>query len=185
MRTEVKKDVLEILEEVIAILKVKEEKDIFELKQLSDYTNHNSLVFQDEDTISIGILVYALSKMLERCYSDDKVCSKLDDHITNARDYLRKDNIEAYRAEIKKLFELLSSIDKKLRFYAQEVIAQAKVKKGFKLFEHGLSAAKAAELMGITQWEMMSYIGNTQVFEKENISTDIRKRLAFTRTLFS
>ncbi len=184
MRTEVKRDVLEVLEEVIEILRVKEEKDIFELKQLREYTTKDSLVFQDEDSISIGILVYAISKMIERCYADPKLYTNLIDFLINARDYLRKDHFDAYRKEIKKIFKLLSSTDKKLKLYVQEVIEQAKIKKGFKLFEGGISASRASDLMGISKWELMSYIGNTHVFDNEKISTDVRKRLAFTRSLF-
>ncbi len=184
MRTNIKKDVLEILEEVIEILRVKESRDIFQLKQLSDYAINDSFIFQDEDSITIGVLVYALSKMVERCYADHSLYTKLSDHLFNARDYLRRDNLNSYRNEIKKLFKLLSSFEKKFKYYIQEVIEQAKVKKGFSLFEHGMSIGRASKLMGITRWELMNYIGNTQVFERENISTNIRKRLAYTRSLF-
>tara|TARA_Y100000034_G_scaffold39094_2_gene48172 strand:- start:8390 stop:8947 length:558 start_codon:yes stop_codon:yes gene_type:complete len=184
MKIEIKRDVLEVLEEVIEILRVKEEKDVFELKQLSNYTTKDSLVFQDEDSISIGILIYALYKLVMRCYADDTIYKNLMAGLMNARDHLRKDHFVGYRKEIKKLFKLLSSIDKKLKLYVQEVIDQAKLKKGFKLFEGGVSASKAADLMGVSKWELMSYIGNTQVFDREKISTDIRKRLAFTRSLF-
>ena len=98
--------------------------------------------------------------------------------------YLRKDDYHAYRKEIKRLFALLSSIDKKLKLYIQEVIGQAKLKKGFKLFEYGMSIAKASKIMGITRWELMNYVGNTKVFDREKISTNMSKRLAFTRSLF-
>ncbi len=184
MRTQVKKDVLEILEEVIDILKVKEDKDTLRLKKLSTYIVNDSFVFQDADAISIGVLIYALSKMIERYHADEKLAVQIKDYIINARDFLRKDNFGAYRKEITKLFKFLSSLDKKLKIYIQETINQAKLKKGFGLFQHGMSIAKASKLMGITRWELMNYVGHTKVFDKENISTNVKKRLAFTRSLF-
>ena len=51
----IKKDILSIISKTIAILKIKEEKDIIELKELSNHTIHNASIFQDEDSVSIAI----------------------------------------------------------------------------------------------------------------------------------
>ena len=62
----VKKDVLNVLSDVVKILKVGEETDVIELMELSNHTIHNASVFQDEDSVSIAILIYSLSKVIER-----------------------------------------------------------------------------------------------------------------------
>ena len=91
--------------------------------------------------------------------------------------------IQEYRDIMKDIMNLISEVDSKIKMYIEEVISQAKIKKGSKIYEHGISAARAAEILGISQWELMGYIGNT--VSSENISTGrAKKRLLFARELF-
>ena len=53
----VKKDALQILNRVIEIVKIKDEKDALELKELSNHTIHNASVFQDDASLSIAVLI--------------------------------------------------------------------------------------------------------------------------------
>ena len=66
MESAVRNDALRIISRVIEILEAKEEKDPMELKELSNNTIHNASVFQDECSVSIAVLIYALSKIIER-----------------------------------------------------------------------------------------------------------------------
>ena len=65
MENKVRKDILKVLHRAIDILSVREEKDVLELKELSNHTIHNSSIFQDEDSISFAILMYCLAKLIE------------------------------------------------------------------------------------------------------------------------
>lgn len=179
----IRKDILSILSNTIEILRKKEEKDIIELKELSNHTIHNASIFQDEDSVSIAILIYSLSKVIERKYGEINLKPILDLLIA-ASDYLKKDGIEDYRKTIKKLFSLISKIDSKLKLYIEEVIRQAQIKKGSQLYRHGISLARAAEILGISQWELMSYTGHTKIIDATKEAIDIKSRLNFTRSLF-
>lgn len=178
----IKDDTLSIILKTIETLKEKEETDVIELKNLSNHTIHNASVFQDEDSVSIAILVYSLSKIIERKFGelDFKPILNL---LNISCAYLRKDNINEYRKTIKKLFNLISKIDSKLKLYIGEVIRQAQIKKGSQLYRHGISLARASEILGISQWELMNYIGHTKITDTE-AKEDIRSRLNFTRRLF-
>ena len=180
----VRKDALEILNKVIDILSVKEEKDVIELKDLSDHTIHNSSVFQDEISVSMAVLIYSLSKIIERRETvlNYKYILKL---LKTARNYLYDYEEKKFSNVIKNLFSEISNIDSKLKLYVQEVINQAQVKKGYKLYAHGLSYAKAAEILGISQWELMNYIGKTKISEEAYDIVDVRARLKYARGLFS
>lgn len=179
----IKKDILSIISKTIEILKVKEEKDVIELKYLSNHTIHNASIFQDEDSVSIAILIYSLSKSIERKLGELNLKPILD-LLSSSSNYLKKDNIDEYRKTIKKLFSLISKIDAKLKLYIEEVIKQAQIKKGSQLYRHGISLARAAEILGISQWELMNYIGHTKITDFESRS-DIESRLKFTRGLFA
>ena len=58
----IKKDILTVLNKLVEILKVKEESDIVDIRELSNHVIHNASVFQDEDSISIAILIIHYQK---------------------------------------------------------------------------------------------------------------------------
>lgn len=178
----VKRDILKILIRTLDILKEKEEKDIVELKELSNHTIHNASIFQDRDSVSIAILIYSLSKIIERKGYIEK---RIDIMIKRAKNYLERDNFDQYNKIIKELFKAISNIDMQLKLYIQEVIDQAQIKKGTRLYEHGISMAQAANILGISQWELMGYIGKTKIIDVAQKRTDIKERLKFTKNLFN
>ena len=64
MEGAVRNDALHIISKVIEILETKKQKHTMELKELSNNTIHNASVFQDECSVSIAVLIYALSKII-------------------------------------------------------------------------------------------------------------------------
>jgi len=179
----IKKDILSIISKTIEILKTKEEKDLIELKDLSNHTIHNASIFQDEDSVSIAILIYSLSKIIERKFGELDFRPILN-LLAKSSNYLKKGSNKEYRKTIKGLFSLISKIDTKLKLYIGEVIQQAQIKKGSQLYRHGISLERASEILGISQWELMGYIGHTKIADTE-AKVDIRSRLNFTRGLFT
>lgn len=168
-----------MLNDVIDILRVKESKDVFELKVLSNHTIHNASIFQDKDSITVAIVIYSLYKILDR----NKDINVFDD-LVSARDFLIKDNVVGFRGIIRNILKKISESDKRLEKFIQDVIEKAKVRKGMKIHEHGISMAKVSELLGISLWELMSYVGKTRMFDIENINIDVNKRLSFVREVF-
>jgi hypothetical protein len=172
----VRNDNIRIIEESINALK---QKDILKLKEISEHTIHNASIFQDKDSITIAVLIYALSKILERGIENHYWFEK---KLEFAKVQLIKQNIDFYRKTIKEIFSQISRIDSKLKIYVQEVIEKAKIKKGAKLYYHGISIARTASVLGITQWELMNYIGKLE--EPKAAATNIKDRLSFARKLF-
>jgi hypothetical protein len=180
----IKKDILSTISQTIEILKVKEERDIIELKQLSNHTIHNASIFQDEDSVSIAILIYSLSKVIEREFGKIEFEPILN-ILNSSYEYLKKDNFYGYRKTIKRLFNLISRVDTRLKLYIEEVVRQAQIKKGSQLYRHGISLARAAEILGISQWELMDYVGHTKITDATEEAIDIKSRLNFARRLFT
>ena len=180
----IKKDILAVLSELVEIFKVKEETDIIQIKELSNHVIHNASVFQDEDSISVAILIYSLSKIMERQQKGldyNKVLSMLNSCILN----LKNNEDEAFRKLIKNIFNFIRTIDAKLKLYIHEVINQAQIKKGCKLCEHGISVARASEVLGISQWELMHYLGKTTLIDQFSEPVNVLKRLKIARSLFA
>ena len=177
----IKRDILAVLNDLVEILKVKEESDIVKIKELSNHVIHNASVFQDEDSVSVAILIYALSKVIERKQRDvdyEKLSSMLNSCILNLNDD------DTFRKSIKTIFNFIRIMDEKLKLYIHEVINQAQIKKGCKLCEHGISIARASEVLGISQWELMHYIGKTTLIDQFSEPVNVAKRLKIARSLF-
>jgi hypothetical protein len=154
------------------------------LKELSDYTISNAGIYQDTDSLSIAVIVYAISKLLERWGFDSEYSDELRELLAGAEFSLRDNKEEEYREQIKKISEFISIIEKSYRIYIEKVLEKAQVKKGSRLYEQGISAAKAASLLGIGQWELMSYVGKTNIHEDTETKFSADQRLKFARSLF-
>ena len=185
MDPKVKEDILAMLTDAIEVLKTKEEKDILELKELSDHTIHNASVFQDEDSITIAVILYAIYKIVERPSGlDTKVYDLIRFELKKAKDILIGDDVEGYRKKIDGLSSIISAIDSKLKLYVEEVINKAQIKKGSRLYEHGISLERAAEILDISHWELMSYVGKTRITDEAGESINVKDRIKFARGLF-
>ena len=179
----IKKDILAVLSELIEILKIKGDSDVIQIKELSNHVIHNASVFQDEDSISVAVLIYSLSKIIERKHGDldyAKVAVMLNSCISS----LKNNDEEYFRKSIKEIFNFIRTMDSKLSMYIHEVINQAQIKKGCKLCEHGISVARASEVLGISEWELMHYLGKTTVVDKFSEPVNVMKRLKIARSLF-
>ena len=94
---------------------------------------------------------------------------------------LEKSNEKKYREVVKNIFKRIGEIDDSLKLYIDDVLDKAKIVKGSKLYEQGVSIERAAELLGISQWELMSYVGKTKIIDryKEQVTpTTARMRFA-------
>ena len=63
MNESVKADLLYALSQAPELLKA---GDAAALKELSDHTIHNAAIFQEQDSLSFAVVMYSLSKVIER-----------------------------------------------------------------------------------------------------------------------
>ena len=173
----VKEDILSVLKDAETFLKSNE---ILRLKELSDHTIHNSSIFQDEDSITIAVLVYSLSKICERNGNTSRFAAL----VRHARSHLLKDELSRYKQVIKLFARAISDSDSRFSMYVQDVIDKAEIKKGSRLYYHGISLAQAANLLGISQWELMSYVGKTHIIDTYTPIGNVNDRINLARKLF-
>lgn len=181
MNPVVVKDILDVLSKVINALK---DKDYGAIAELSNHVIHDASIFQDDDSVSFAILIYALSKTLQRCIECGASFAKFQDVLSEASAALKRGDDNLYREKIHSIFTTIQSTDDKLKLYIEEVIHKAKIKKGSKMYAHGISVARTAEILGIGQWELMSYVGKTWMPEIMS-QDDVKKRVGVARKLFA
>ncbi|MFW5746956.1 MAG: hypothetical protein ACOCWQ_05410 [Nanoarchaeota archaeon] len=183
MNEDVRQDILAVLTKAQVAL---QDRDEVILSQISNETIHNASIYQDDLSIDVAIAMYALSKILGR-KKDDKsaffsACEKL---IGKAYAELRTGSLEDYHTTMHEVLRTIKQADRKMSLYIQHVLDQARLKKSAKLYDHGISLAQSASKLGVSQWQLYSYIGKTSMDDAPKSSVrNMKKRLAFTRSLF-
>jgi uncharacterized Zn finger protein len=179
MNEKIKSDLLNVMHQIVRYLG---SKDFFGLHELSNHTIHNASIYQDSDSNQLAVITYALSKTIERSKNFD--FNKIRKKFVLALEDLEAENVIDYRNGLKSILKDISEIDSKLGLYINEVLEQAKINKGSKIYDHGVSMARASELLGISQWDLMSYIGKTKIADRANTESDVEKRVKAAREIF-
>ena len=183
MEKEVKKDIISVLTQSVFLIK---KRDFIALKELSNHVIHNASIYQDKYSLQTAVTIYALSKILERAEQKKQdVPEKVVQAINHLIECATNGDDSNFDNCIKNLFTEIGKIDEKFPWHIQTVIEKANVVKGGNLYRHGISLGRVAEILGITQWELMSYVGKTTIADKEKEITDYKSRLALTRRLFN
>ncbi len=180
MDPRIKEDILAVLKDAIEALK---SNNFTVLGELSNHTIHNASIYQDEDSTSTAILIYAIGKVVQRCTETSCPVPLVSPILAKAQDGLLRDKDGLFHAAFAEAFDLISKHDEHLKMYIEEVLSKARVKKGSKLYEHGISVARIADMLGVSQWELYSYLGKTTMTAQET-PTSATKRLQMARELF-
>jgi len=187
MKEVVREDVLAIINDVLDAI---EKDDVQKLRDISDHTIHDASIYQDKYSISIAVIIYSLSKIFQKNkYKKFKGWKKFQNkcikNLNGARDALLKENVKEYDKNLKDLYKCIGKLEHKLGDYLTEVLNQAQIKKSGRIYEHGISTGRAAELLGISTWELMSYIGHTKIVDAQPLITkSVKERLNFAKNLF-
>ncbi len=182
MNARIKEDILEVLKKAISLFET-EEHPGQGLTEISDHVIHDATLYQDEDSISTAILIYALSKTVGKCCEKGIPFRQFAEPLRKMHEYLSKDNYKLFADELKKAIHEIKKEDEKLNVYVQEVFERAKIKKGSKMHEHGVSIARTAEILGISQWELQQYVGIQPETSRQTMPA--HKRLEIARILFT
>ena len=184
---EEKEHVLEVLRETKKALK---NQNYLKIKNLSNEVVHNSSIHQDPDIISLAVILYSLSKLIEREHYKEYANWQ-----NFYRDYLKgidvliktleKNDIESFRKEINYVTKLISSLTGNLKIYIADVFGKAKINKASGIYEHGISMETTAKILGISVWELAEYAGQTKIADINlSITMPLIKRIKLAEDIF-
>ena len=179
MKGQVKKAILDDLDQAIMVLESKNAKNAEELKHLSNHAIEDVALHKDLDSISITVLIYSLYKTIF-CLDEEDYLSMLS-LLKKARRYLKDNNFGAYNRTIKKMFKVVERCNVKVKQHLQDVMQAARIKKGTVLLQKGLSLGQAAGLMGLSNWDLQQYASKTPLLfgHHEKIAAKDRLQRAF------
>jgi len=180
-------NILRILREA---KKFVEEDRANDLKSLSNQTVHEATISQDADNIVVAVLVYSIGKVMERDHYRNmegwqEFYGAVVKNLGLAAKALEKENIKNARIYLGRIRNSLNKIEGDLGRYIKDVFRKAEINKAFKLYEHGLSSEATAELLGVSLWDLSSYIGQSNIGNsKIAISLPIGDRVKIAEGMF-
>jgi hypothetical protein len=166
-------------------------KNLFLLKELSNQTINTAAAHQDSASVTIAVIIYTLSKLVERedykkISSWDKFVKKFNSILNLAIKALNDEKDEAYGKYINKARQVIESQSIALKPYILDVLKKASINKASKIYEHGVSLEQTSRLLGITQWELSDYIGGKDLADiKQNQTLNIKQRAKMALEFFS
>ena len=181
-------------EHVIGVLKqakeaVKEE-DLIKLKDLSNQTIHSASILQDTDYILVAVIIYSLSKIIERTdYKNypgwNSFFSSFMKHINYSIIYLEKSDIENFREELQKIRKDINKLTGSFKKHIQDVFQKASINKASRIYEHGISMEKTSKLLGISIWDLAEYAGQTGIADVNlSVTMPVKERIKLALKIF-
>lgn len=185
------------MQEVSNILRILEESqksfkrdDAGELKALSNQTIHSASLTQDPDNVIVAVVVYVIGKILERenyrkLPGWDQIYQGITNNLDRAIKSLKEEDLEGFRVAMGELRQSSNKIESDLRDYIRDIFYKASINKAFKIYEHGISSERTAEVLGVSLWDLSSFIGQTTVNESHfNSTLPIAERVKITEDFF-
>ncbi len=151
------------------------EEDTAKLKELSNQTIHSASTDQDTDNIAIAVIIYSLSKILEReHYKELPGWKKFFNIYTKTIDKaiidLKKGDEKSFHENLSSIRQAINELSGKLKIYIKDVFQKAKINKASKIYEHGISMEKTAKLLGVSMWELANYAGQKSEISDTNLN---------------
>lgn len=184
---EEKEHILKVLNNVKIALK---NEDYIEIKKLSDNVIHGCSINQDPYCISIAIVIYSLSKLIEReSYKSEKQWAKFfKEYLKNIDDAiaaLEKNDTETFMDKMISIRELIQKLSGDLKKSIEYVFRKAQINKASRIYEHGISMEKTAKILGISIWELTEYAGKTGIGDVNlGITMPIKERIKRAEEIF-
>jgi len=178
--------ILKILKKTLEALQT---KDYVEIKSLSNKIIHQASIEQDPDIVSLAVIIYSLSKLIEReTYKTEKNWNSFyKAFIQNIQDMihaLEKNDIDDFREEVNQNRKLIQNLSGKLKSFIQDVFRKSQVNKASKIYEHGISMETTAKILGITVWELAEYVGSKVEKNGFTSTIPIRNRIKLVEEVF-
>jgi len=172
-------NLLEILEKTKEAI---QKEDTATIRNLSDRTNNTVAKTHDPDNITLAVIIYAMSKIIERKqyrnYSGwNRFYKNVNVYFDKLINCLKRKDEECFSETLKLIRAEIDNLSGKLRRYIQDVFRKAEINKASKIYEHGISLEKTAKLLGLTMFEVANYSGQTEIGEENLSKVNVKTRI--------
>lgn len=183
-----KENVLRILQETKEALR---QNNPIRLKELSNQTIHTASITQDSDNVLVAVIVYSLSKLIERQESQKfsgwgNFYKKIISSIENTIIAIKRNDEAKIQENMSLMRDAINKVSGKLKNYIQDVFRKAEINKASKIYEHGISMEKTANLLGISVFELANYAGQKSdiINAPMSYTIEVKKRIKTIEEMF-
>ena len=157
-------------------------RDAVLLKELSNRTVHTASIYQDTDSVAVAVIVYSLSKIIERSdysfYKGWSIFMKIVNRsLQESVEALEEEDTKGFRSSLVNIRKAVDKISGNLKSSIQDVFYNAMINKASRLYEHGISIEQTANILGVSLFELSEYAGRTGISEVPlNLTMPLEKR---------
>lgn len=173
---------------IVQLYEAISKRNISALKILGAEFASDAFIHESRYLVDLSIISYSFSKFLEKPYisssilwveSSEEVLSNLG----NCLNALNKNDFDSYSELISNILSTLEDVSSSLGRFSTSVIFKARIKAAAQIYAHGASLGRAAEIAGIDEPSLSSYVGVTRLHEKYK-TYGVRERLSRIESLF-
>ena len=170
--------------------KALQDKNYIKIKHLSNKVIHNASITQDTKVVYTAVILYSLSKLLERehykVYKNwESFYKRYIQGIDSLINALEKNDESEFQNQVDEITNQIESLSGQLKHYIKDVFQKAKINKASKIYEHGVSMEKTARILGISVWELAEYAGQRTVSDVNlTVTMPIKKRIKIVEEVF-
>ena len=174
------------------VIKAFNNYDANTIMELSNHIIHSASIYQDKLTSMTAIITYSLGKIIARgkvrrypqkAWEEFK--ARIRNGLNKALTSANENDLNGLRKALLMIQQGVIKLDESFMSYAEVVITKGKMNKGAKMHEHGVSVKRIADLFGVSEWELMNYIGKTNIYERDITTSNVKERLKKARRLFN
>ena len=162
---------------------------VVDFSALSDRCIHCASIFQDPASLQVAVALYASAKIHQRLHDDVQKQAQVERQLATLFESglvaLQRQDEELFLKTMKKVMDLIRTVDSNIKLFVDEVLEKARLTKGARIFRHGISVQRVADILGISSWELQTYLGKTQIIDEETQREDPRARLRSAKKLFN
>lgn len=164
--------------------------DIIALKELSNQTVHTASIHRDTDSISVAVIIYALSKLIERKNLQEyknwpKFFKNFMNCINRAISALEKGRESEFANQLRCIRKEINNLSGNLKKHVEDVFRKAEINKASRIYEHGISMEQTSKLLGISIWELAEYAGQTGISDVNlNVTLPEKTRIKYALEIF-
>lgn len=166
------------------IIKAFENDEISNLRDIGGTLARRGALKSSHTLLEGGAVAYALAKIVQQIhrYPPDL----LEDFKKNVLKEL-KSCVKAPIGEIDtcldRILALISEFDNKTGKFVSNLTEKARANKATTVYSSGFSVGKAAQLSGVSKWEIMRYAGSTRLSDEIGVTKALEHRLKIAREL--
>jgi len=166
-------------------------EDSGKIRNLSNQTTNTASLTHDPDNIAAAVIIYSLGKIIERKdYKKDEEWEKFYRIYLGSIDKIiiaiEKNDDEGFRKNIKVIRSAIGKLSGELKNSIEEIFRRASINKASKIYEHGTSMERTANLLGVTLYDLASYAGEKGVPDvPEGKTVNVKSRVKLAMDMFS